>query len=88
MATGVDAVELVLKTLFECEEYLNAEGKEIDIKELREVTNKYIEENQISEKVSQIINEALNLFEEYKKILKIKLFLIQKIIIIYPLLII
>lgn len=67
MATGVDAVELVLKTLFECEEYLNAEGKEIDIKELREVTNKYIEDNQIIEITAEIINEALKLFEEYKK---------------------
>lgn len=67
MDTGVDAVELVLKVLLECEEYLNAERKEIDIKELREVTNKYIEDNQISEVVSQIINEALKLFEDYKK---------------------
>lgn len=67
MVTGKDAVELVLKALFECEEYLNAEGKEIDIKELREVTNKYIEDNQIIEITAEIINEALKLFEECKK---------------------
>lgn len=65
---SVDAVELVLRILLKYDQALNLEEKEIDIQDLREVTNKYIEENQISEIVSQIINEAIKLFEDLRNL--------------------
>lgn len=65
---SVDAVELVLQILLKYDQALNLEEKEIDIQDLREVTNKYIEENQISEIVSQIINEAIKLFEDLRNL--------------------
>lgn len=66
---GIDAVELVLQILLKYEQDLNLEGKEIDIQDLRETTYKFTEEyknRKDAEIVSQIINEAINQFEEFK----------------------
>ena len=70
MVTGEDAIELVLKKLLEFEYGLNNEGQEIDVQELREITNKILEEyknRKDAEIVSQIINEAINQFEDQRK---------------------
>ena len=67
MVTGEDAIELVLKKLLEFEYELNNEGTEIDIQELRKIINERLEENQMTEISSQIINTAIDLFEGFKK---------------------
>lgn len=70
MVTGIDAVELVLQILLKYEQDLNLEGKEIDIQDLRETTYKFTEEyknRKDAEIVSQIINEAINQFEDQRK---------------------
>ena len=64
MATGgIDAVNLILKVLFEFE----AEGEGIDMQDLRETTEKFIKENDCSETITQIIKEAIKQFEDFKK---------------------
>lgn len=70
MVTGIDAVELVLQILLKYEQDLNLERKEIDIQDLRETTYKFTEEyknRKDAEIVSQIINEAINQFEDQRK---------------------
>lgn len=65
---GIDAVELVLKVLLECEAGLNTEEREIDIQELRETTDNFLKEYKgNSKKLARIIDEAINQFEDLRK---------------------
>ena len=65
---GIDAVELVLKVLLECEAGLNTEEREIDIQELRETTDNFLKEYKWnSKKLARIIDEAINQFEDLRK---------------------